>query len=100
MTGGRAGFVARVRDAREPVRVFTVLGASVDEVTCQRDRMTRVYNVSVPEWGDARSVSCHTTTFAFECTSKRRKGFPSEQRVKKGKRVVHGDKDLIREAGP
>jgi hypothetical protein len=49
---------------------------------------------------DARSVSCRTTTSAFERSSKRRKGFPSELRVKKGDRVVHGTKDLIREAGP
>jgi hypothetical protein len=33
VTGGRAGFVARVRDAREPVRVFVAMGASVGEVT-------------------------------------------------------------------
>jgi len=45
-------------------------------------------------------VSCHLPTSAFERTSKRRKGFPSEQRVKKGDRVVHGDKELIRETGP
>jgi hypothetical protein len=45
-------------------------------------------------------VSCRTTISAFERTSKRRKGFPSEQRVKKGNRVVRGTRDLIREAGP
>jgi hypothetical protein len=31
--------------------------------------------------------------------SKRRRGYPSETRVKRGDRVVHGDKELIREAG-
>jgi hypothetical protein len=36
---------------------------------------------------------------AFEPTSKRRRGFPSEQHVKRGQRIVHGDKELIREAG-
>jgi len=30
----------------------------------------------------------------FEITSKRRKGFPSETRVKRGVRVVHGNKEL------
>lgn len=30
--------------------------------------------------------------------SKRRRGYPSEQRVKRGTRIVHGDKELIREA--
>lgn len=29
--------------------------------------------------------------------SKRRRGFPSETNVKRGFRVVHGDKELIRE---
>jgi hypothetical protein len=42
-------------------------------------------------------VSCHPTTSGFERTGKRRKGFPSETHVKKGDRVVHGDKELIRE---
>ena len=37
--------------------------------------------------------------FAFEVTSKRRKGYPSESQVKKGDRVVHGDKDLIEKLG-
>jgi SEC-C motif len=36
---------------------------------------------------------------AFETTSKRRKGFPSETRVKRGLRVVHGGKDLIEKLG-
>ena len=30
----------------------------------------------------------------FEITSKRRKGFPSETQVKRGVRVVHGNKEL------
>jgi hypothetical protein len=30
--------------------------------------------------------------------SKRRHGYPSESRVKRGDRIVHGDKELIREA--
>lgn len=35
---------------------------------------------------------------AFSPMSKRRRGFPSETQVKRGDRVVHGDKELIREA--
>jgi hypothetical protein len=31
----------------------------------------------------------------FDVTSKRRKGFPSESRVKRGTRLVHGDKELF-----
>ena len=37
--------------------------------------------------------------FAFERTSKRRKGFPSETQVKRGDRMVHGDKELIEKLG-
>jgi uncharacterized protein YecA (UPF0149 family) len=35
----------------------------------------------------------------FEITSKRRKGFPSETQVKRGVRVVHGDKLLEEKLG-
>jgi uncharacterized protein YecA (UPF0149 family) len=38
-------------------------------------------------------------TPAFEITRKRRKGFPSETRVKRGDRVVHGDKALLEKLG-
>lgn len=39
------------------------------------------------------------TTCAFEVTSKRRKGFPSETGVKRGDRVVGGVKELIEKLG-
>lgn len=35
----------------------------------------------------------------FEITSKRRKGYPSETRVKRGRRIVHSDKELIEKLG-
>ena len=38
-------------------------------------------------------------TPAFEVMSKRRRGFPSETRVKRGRRVVHGDKELTEKLG-
>jgi uncharacterized protein YecA (UPF0149 family) len=40
-----------------------------------------------------------TISTAFEHTSKRRKGYPSETRVKRGIRVVHGDKELTERLG-
>ena len=40
-----------------------------------------------------------TTSHFFETMSKRRKGFPSETRVKRGVRVVHGDKELEERLG-
>jgi uncharacterized protein YchJ len=36
---------------------------------------------------------------AFETMSKRRKGFPSETQVKRGERIVHGDKELAEKVG-
>jgi len=36
---------------------------------------------------------------AFEVMSKRRKGFPSERCVKRGQRVVRGDKELVEKLG-
>jgi SEC-C motif len=40
-----------------------------------------------------------TTCPAFEVSSKRRKSFPSETRVKRGDRVVHGEVELIEKLG-
>jgi hypothetical protein len=56
------------------------------------------YNFVVRSGPTKEKVSCRPATSAFERTSKRRNGFPSEQRVKKGHRVVHGNKELFREA--
>ena len=39
------------------------------------------------------------STTAFERTSKRRKGFPSETKVKHGSRGVHGDQELLEKLG-
>lgn len=46
-----------------------------------------------------QTITITKTNRAFEVTSKRRKGFPSESRVKKGVRVVHGDKQLMEKLG-
>lgn len=48
-------------------------------------------------WQSAANASTNST--AFERTSKRRKGYPSETRVKRGFRVVHGDKELSEKLG-
>jgi hypothetical protein len=40
-----------------------------------------------------------TTETRFEITSKRRKGFPSETSVKRGPRIVHGNKELYEKLG-
>jgi uncharacterized protein YecA (UPF0149 family) len=49
-------------------------------------------------------ASCESRTktsnsIAFEVSSKRRKGFPSESHVKRGDRVVGGRKELIEKLG-
>jgi hypothetical protein len=36
---------------------------------------------------------------AFEGMSKRRRGYPSERAVKRGRRVVHGEKELMEKLG-
>ena len=36
---------------------------------------------------------------AFETMSKRRRGYPSERAVKRGRRVVHGEKELEEKLG-
>lgn len=40
-----------------------------------------------------------STSPAFEVTSKRRKSYPSETRVKRGVRIVHGDVELTEKLG-
>jgi uncharacterized protein YecA (UPF0149 family) len=45
--------------------------------------------IQINDWEETR----------FEITSKRRKGFPSETQVKRGVRVVHGDKELREKLG-
>jgi len=47
-------------------------------------------------WNPKPSTS---TSSGFEVTSKRRKGFPSEARVKRGDRVVNGHKELVEKLG-
>ncbi len=49
-------------------------------------------------------LTCHATTTsttsrAFQRSSKRRRGFPSETHVKRGLRVVHGSKELLERLG-
>jgi len=50
-----------------------------------------------------RRLSCETNTWrkraAFERSSKRRKGYPSETNVKRGRQVVHGEKELVEKLG-
>jgi len=48
-------------------------------------------------WQTTRSIK--KTARVVEITSKRRKGFPSETQVKRGIRVVHGDKELREKLG-
>ncbi|MEH1775125.1 SEC-C metal-binding domain-containing protein [Nostoc sp.] len=39
------------------------------------------------------------TISAFEPSSKRRRGYPSEKAVKRGNHLVHGDKELQEKLG-
>src|SRR5204863_4572502 len=49
--------------------------------------------------GGAWTNNISTTDRYFETMSKRRRGFPSETRVKRGVRIVHGDKELVEKVG-
>ncbi|MEH2087037.1 hypothetical protein [Nostoc sp.] len=44
-------------------------------------------------------ISTNLTISAFEPSSKRRRGYPSEKAVKRGNRLVHGDKELQEKLG-
>jgi uncharacterized protein YecA (UPF0149 family) len=45
------------------------------------------------------NIAISRTSPAFEVSPKRRKSFPSETRVKRGRRFVHGDVELIERLG-
>ena len=47
----------------------------------------------------SRSRKLRPTSSAFEPMSKRRRSFPSETRVKRGVRIVGGDKELVERLG-
>ena len=54
--------------------------------------------------GNVGGVPCASTAIstispAFDTTRKRRKSFPSETHVKRGRRVVHGDVELSEKLG-
>jgi hypothetical protein len=50
---------------------------------------------------DTQTTNSQTTgiSLAFEPMSKRKRGYPSENAVKRGKRIVHGDKELSEKLG-
>jgi len=53
-----------------------------------------------PQPGDRMAHNPHDQhDLNFEFTSKRRKGFPSETRVKRGVQIVHGNKELQEKLG-
>jgi hypothetical protein len=58
---------------------------------------SRVRNGGAPctSTTSASTAICH----AFERTSKRRRGYPSETHVKRGVRIVHGNKELTEKLG-
>lgn len=53
----------------------------------------------VVEGGDPCAGTISTNSHFFETMSKRRSGFPSETKVKRGMRIVHGDKLLEEKLG-
>ena len=55
--------------------------------------------VSLRQGGASWLNSKTSIHFPFERTSKRRKGFPSETQVKRGQRVVGGEKYLVEKLG-
>jgi len=59
--------------------------------------------LSAPRRNDRRRpwdiIAIRSTCPAFERTSKRRRGYPSETHVKRGLRFVHGDKELVEKLG-
>ncbi|WP_424668630.1 SEC-C metal-binding domain-containing protein [Candidatus Binatus sp.] len=72
---------------------------AVSCITSGRTVRIRTQRVSVRKETRSCEKTHKTSSTAFEVTSKRRKGFASETRVKRGRRFVHGDKELTEKLG-
>ena len=59
----------------------------------------RRFNATVNHRGRMAHNNHNWEVSNFEITSKRRKGFPSETQVKRGMRIVHGNKELSEKLG-
>ena len=80
---------------------------SLEGVACQDTNLPRLAAVGrrdvlgfpTQKGGGPWIAKISSRTPAFEPMSKRRKGFPSETHVKRGVRIVHGDKELAEKLG-
>src|SRR5262245_8310153 len=77
----------RLRWSYSEARRFTMLNAKT------------IKNESSREGESSCGTNIHSTKDAFERSSKRRRGFPSETHVKRGCRVVRGEKELVEKLG-
>ena len=88
-----------VTAASRPVKAFVPVQIRLVTpilATPLRRHFTTTTRTQEAVWQTNRSIK---TARFFEITSKRRKGFPSESNVKRGRRVVHGDKELQEKLG-
>ena len=67
--------------------------------TCGCTECRRLFFGGVPCPANTFPTTTTTTAFKREVMSKRRKGFPSETRVKAGEQIVHGSKLLEEKLG-
>jgi hypothetical protein len=65
----------------------------------RRVRFSNVPGFQIHKGDLSCETKLSTNNTAFERTSKRRKGYPSETKVKRGMRVVHGEKELVEKLG-
>ena len=80
--------------ARDPAKAEDQVRFLARALTSLRCEANRVTEGGVPYLGKN-----HKIRHFFETMSKRRKGFPSETKVKRGVRIVHGEKLLEEKLG-
>jgi uncharacterized protein YecA (UPF0149 family) len=61
--------------------------------------VTRNFSIIPGKAVDHGPARHRTPAVFFETMNKRRKGFPSETKVKRGVRIVHGNKELTEKLG-
>src|SRR3954467_15360587 len=86
------------RGGPHPPRIF-LSSAPVRARAILRSPRTPAGSASITGGVPCGPASSPRSPTAFEPMRKRRRGFPSESRVRRGDRVVHGDKELTEKLG-
>src|SRR4051794_38939380 len=81
------------------VSVATDMANSLNPLPLSLIHPCIVFPILLRKGGGSWTARTRTPAVFFETMSKRRMGFPSETKVKRGVRIVHGNKELAGKLG-